>query len=168
MHICIQYKHMHACSVNIWKQLPLETIKFVCQICSDAGVPGVVWTTLLLVCCYFPPVWYEPTCVDKAVKPIEVDCLSKITYSSPHTSHIQYMKYNIHLRCPHEEVALTGLKVELVDEVADLSRESARCRWTGSWRKVRKYRTRGIRNCTCVGDCYRYVLVIEMMCSEWN
>ncbi len=44
-----------------------------------------------LVCCYFPLVWYEPTCVDKAVKPIEVDCLSKIAYSSPNLIELRSM-----------------------------------------------------------------------------
>ncbi|XP_064381865.1 uncharacterized protein LOC135330853 [Halichondria panicea] len=56
---------------------PSDTIKFVCEVCSDAGTP----------------VWYEPTCVDKAIKPIEADCLSKITYSSPNLIELRNM-YN--------------------------------------------------------------------------
>ena len=53
-------------------------------------------------------VWYEPTCVDKSVKPFLANCHSKITYTSPNLSELRNM-YNTLTNKPTNAALSTGM-----------------------------------------------------------
>ena len=52
---------------------------------------GDVGLCVFTVYCYDPLVWYEPTCVDKAIKPITAGVHSKLSYTSPNLSELRAM-----------------------------------------------------------------------------
>ena len=52
--------------------IPIETIKFVCEICNSNNIP----------------IWFNPTDIRKCKKILDSNCLSKITYISPNSKEL--------------------------------------------------------------------------------
>ncbi|XP_071949900.1 uncharacterized protein [Antedon mediterranea] len=55
--------------------IPTETIQYVCDICSEHHIP----------------VWYEPTCALKAIKPYETNAGKSLTFASPNLRELRQM-----------------------------------------------------------------------------
>ncbi|XP_022103567.1 pseudouridine-metabolizing bifunctional protein C1861.05-like isoform X2 [Acanthaster planci] len=52
--------------------IPTETIEYVCKFCDQNSIP----------------VWYEPTCIDKSIKPFRSDCWKSLSYISPNVKEL--------------------------------------------------------------------------------
>jgi pseudouridine-5'-phosphate glycosidase/pseudouridine kinase len=52
--------------------IPVETIKFICEICNSNSIP----------------IWFNPTDIRKCKKILDANCLSKITYISPNSKEL--------------------------------------------------------------------------------
>ena len=76
--------------------IPAETIEYVCNLCGEGNVPGIPCVNRQCSKVtnnghFFVLVWYEPTCVDKAIKPITVGVHPKLSYISPNLSELRAM-----------------------------------------------------------------------------
>ncbi|XP_065898187.1 uncharacterized protein [Dysidea avara] len=59
--------------------LRVDSIKFICELCKDYNVP----------------VWFEPTCVEKILRPLEAGVLDYITYMSPNLAELRSIYHAI-------------------------------------------------------------------------
>jgi pseudouridine-5'-phosphate glycosidase/pseudouridine kinase len=71
------------------QQFSLETSPFIC-------IDGNISLELIEYACHFAsqyniPIWFEPTCVYKSVKPIQSNVIDKITYTSPNLIELHNM-----------------------------------------------------------------------------
>ncbi|XP_033120671.1 pseudouridine-metabolizing bifunctional protein C1861.05-like [Anneissia japonica] len=77
--------------------IPRDTIQYVCDVCNDHNIP----------------IWYEPTCALKAIKPFETNAGKFLTYVSPNLRELRQMYAAVEGHQPQsvhdEDMSLTDI-----------------------------------------------------------